>query len=69
MALFMGWTAWRIQVNKLGSSDSLSLGDNKEEFTEGKESSVKLMNFYLIFFKYIESLDLKDFLSWKILLW
>lgn len=69
MALFMGWTAWRIQVNKLGSSDSLSLGDNKEEFTEGKESSVKLMNFYLIFFKYIGSLDLKDFLSWKILLW
>ena len=50
MALFMGWIAWRIQVNKLGSSDSLSLGDNKEEFTEGKESSVKLMNFYLDFF-------------------
>lgn len=35
---------------KLGSSNSLSLGDNKEEFTEGKESSVKLMNFYLDFF-------------------
>lgn len=33
--------------NKLGSSDSLSLGENEEEFTKGKESSIELINFYL----------------------
>lgn len=28
-------------------SDSLSLGENKEEFIGGEEQSVKLTNFYL----------------------
>lgn len=41
MPLFMG----RVQKSKLRSSDSLSLG-NKEEFTEGKASGIKLINFY-----------------------
>lgn len=60
----------RVQKSKLRNSDSLSLG-NKEEFTEGKASSIKLINFYFDLKKkvYIESLDLKDFLSCNILLW
>lgn len=36
---------------KSGSSDPLSLVGNKEEFTEGKASSIKLMNFYYDFKK------------------
>lgn len=56
---------------KSGSSDPLSLEENKEEFTEGKAPSIKWMNFYydLKKNKYIKSLYLKDFLSCKILLW
>lgn len=53
MPLFMGWVAWKAQISKLGSSDSLSLSENKEEFTEGEYSSVQLMNFYLDFLKSI----------------
>lgn len=46
MLLFIGWVAWKVQVNRLGSSDSLSLAERKEEFTKGEESSP--MNEFLL---------------------
>lgn len=70
MPLFLGRVAWRIQIHKLGSREAPSPRENKEEFTERKESSVKLIKVYLGFLKtYTESLYFKDFLSCKILLW
>lgn len=39
MLLFIGWVAWKVQVNRLGSSNSLSLAKSKEVFTKGEEST------------------------------
>lgn len=68
-ATFHGTLACRIQISKLGSSNSLSLGENKR--VNGRRGiKCKINKFLLRFLKqYTESLYLKDFLFCKILLW
>lgn len=46
MLFFIGWVAWKVQVNRLGSCDSLSLAESGEEFTKGEESTP--MNEFLL---------------------